>query len=104
MGGHELQDIVELLRRVGVHLGGRAHLGEAEPGEPEQRIVPVDALLEQGVHVHGHLAGTLSGTIHDSQAARGSCSAASGKPSTVRGMARLSCFSCARALSWRMRT
>ena len=55
MGGHELQDILELVRRVGVHLGGHAHLGEAEPSEPEQRIVSVDALLEQGMNVPGHL-------------------------------------------------
>ena len=46
----ELQDILEVVRRVGVYLGGHAHLSEAEPRESEQRIVPVDALLEQGVH------------------------------------------------------
>jgi len=46
MGGHELQDILEVVRRAGVYLGGHAHLGEAEPGQSEQRIVPVDALLE----------------------------------------------------------
>jgi hypothetical protein len=96
MGGHELQDILEVVRRAGVYLGGHPHLGEAEPREPEQRIVPVDALLEQGVHWFA--------TIHDPQAARGSRSAARGKPSTVRGMARLSRFSWARALSWRMQT
>jgi hypothetical protein len=38
--------MLELIWRVGVDLGGRAHLGEAEPGEPKQRLVPVDALLE----------------------------------------------------------
>ena len=100
MGGHELQDMLEVVWRVGVYLGGHAHLSEAEPREPEQRIVPVDALLEQGVCI----AGTWFGTIHDPQAARGSRSAARGKPSIVYGMVRLSCFSCARALSWRMRT
>ena len=31
-GGHELQDMLELIRRIGVYLGGRAHLGEAEAG------------------------------------------------------------------------
>jgi hypothetical protein len=89
MGGHERQDVLELFRCVGVHLGGRAHLGEAQPGQPEQRIVPVYALLEQGVQISGH----------NPQAALGSCSAASGNPSTARGMIRLSTFSCARALS-----
>src|SRR5262249_11086855 len=75
MGGHELQDVLELVGRVGVHLGGHAHLGEAEPGELEQRIVPIDALLEQGVDVTGYhlpgscspganLPGASSGTIH----------------------------------------
>ena len=54
MGGHELQDILELVRRVGVHLRGDAHLGEAEPRQLEQRIVPVDTLLEQGVNGPGH--------------------------------------------------
>jgi hypothetical protein len=76
MGGHELQDILELIRSVGVHLRGRAHLGEAEPSESEQRIVSIDALLEQGVNVPRHhlsrggspgavLAETSFGTIHD---------------------------------------
>jgi hypothetical protein len=65
MGGHELQDILEVIRRVGVHLGGHAHLSEAELGEPEQRIVPVDALLEQGVQVSGHLARTWFVSVHD---------------------------------------
>jgi hypothetical protein len=76
MRGHELQDVLEVIRCVGVHLGGHAHLGEAEPGEPEQRIVPVDAPLEQGVYGSGHLARISFGTIHGPQAARGSCSAA----------------------------
>ena len=35
MGGHERQDVLELVRRVGVHLRGRAHLGKAEPGQLE---------------------------------------------------------------------
>ena len=46
MGRRELQDIVKLARGVGVHLGGQAHLGEAEPGQLEYRIIPRDALLE----------------------------------------------------------
>jgi len=41
--------MVKLVRRVGVCLRRQAFLGEAEAGEPEQRIVPGDALLEQGV-------------------------------------------------------
>src|SRR5215471_11281318 len=80
MGGHELQYMLELVRRISVHFGGRAHLSEAELSEPEKRIVPVDALLEQGVN-------------HDPHAARGSCSAPIGKPSTARGMVLLSRFS-----------
>jgi hypothetical protein len=57
--------MLELIWRVGVDLGGRAHLGEAEPGQPEQRLVPVDALLEQGVNAIGRLARTSF--IHDLQ-------------------------------------
>ena len=34
VGRHEPQDMLELIGRVGVDLGGRARLGEAEPGEP----------------------------------------------------------------------
>ena len=59
MGRHEPQDMLELIWRVGVDLGGRAHLGEAEPGEPEQRLIPVDALLEQGVNATRCLAENL---------------------------------------------
>jgi transposase len=51
MGGHELQDIFEVVRRVRVHLGGHSHLGEAETSEFEQRIVAINALLEQGMNV-----------------------------------------------------
>ena len=80
LGGHERQHVVELVRCLGVHLGRRAHLGEAQPGEFEQRIVPIDASLEQGVNGPGCLlprgdtpgagfAGTLSGTIHDPHSA-----------------------------------
>jgi hypothetical protein len=61
MGGHELQDCFELVRRVRVHLGGHAHLGEAETSEPEQRIVSINALLEQGMNV----AQTSSSRFHD---------------------------------------
>jgi hypothetical protein len=46
MGRRELQDVLKLVRRIGVYLGGHAHLGETEPSELEQRIVPRDALLE----------------------------------------------------------
>src|SRR5262249_37155195 len=67
MGGRELQDILELVGCVGVYLGGRAHLGEAQPSELEQRIVPIYAPLEQGVNAVGHhLPGCCSpGTIHN---------------------------------------
>jgi hypothetical protein len=61
MGGHELQDMLELVRRVRVHLGGHAHLGEAETSESEQRIVSINALLEQGMNV----AQTSSSRFHD---------------------------------------
>jgi len=44
-----------------VHLGGRAHLGEAETSELEQRMVASNALLEQGVN----LAQTWSSGFHD---------------------------------------
>jgi hypothetical protein len=46
MRGHEPQNVLKLIRCVGIHLGGQAHLSEAEPGELEQRIVPRDASLE----------------------------------------------------------
>jgi len=35
MGRYEPQDLLELIWRVGVDLGARAHLGEAQPGEPQ---------------------------------------------------------------------
>ncbi len=59
VGRHERQDVLEAVRCVGVHLRRDAHLGEAEPGQLEQRVVPVDTLLEQGVD------GTPPGTVHD---------------------------------------
>ena len=46
MRGHESQHMLKLRWRVGVHLGGHAHLGETEPGQLEQRIVACDAALE----------------------------------------------------------
>ena len=46
MRGHELQNMLKFVERVGIHLGGQAHLGEAEPGQFEQRIVPCNAPLE----------------------------------------------------------
>jgi hypothetical protein len=61
MEGHELQDSFELVRRVRVYLGGHAHLGEAETSEPEQRIVSINALLEQGMNV----ARTSLSRFHD---------------------------------------
>jgi hypothetical protein len=61
MEGHELQDMLELVRRVRVYLGGRAHLGEAETSESEQRIVSINALLEQGMNV----AQTSLSSFHD---------------------------------------
>jgi hypothetical protein len=48
-----------------VHLGGRAHLGEAETSESEQRIVSINALLEQGMNV----AQTSSVRFHDPHSA-----------------------------------
>jgi hypothetical protein len=54
MGGHESQDILQLVRRIGVYLRRDAHLGEAEPSEFEQRVVPGDALLEQGMNGFRH--------------------------------------------------
>jgi hypothetical protein len=46
MRRHEPQNVLKLIRCVGIHLGGQAHLSETEPGELEQRIVPRDASLE----------------------------------------------------------
>ena len=54
MRGHEPQNVVKLVWRVGIHLGGQAHLGEAEPGELEQRIVPRDLPLEQAMNRPSH--------------------------------------------------
>jgi hypothetical protein len=59
-----------------VYFGGQAHLGEAETSELEQRIVSINALLEQGMNVPEHLllrvgslgarlAETSSGSFHD---------------------------------------
>jgi hypothetical protein len=47
--GHVFKHVVQLIRGVGVHLSGEARLGEAEPGQPEQRCVTGYALLEQRV-------------------------------------------------------
>jgi hypothetical protein len=52
--GHEAQDVLQLIRRVGVYLGRDAHLGEAEPGEFKQSVVPRNALLEQGMNGFRH--------------------------------------------------
>jgi hypothetical protein len=53
--GHEPQHVLELAGRVGVEFGGQAGLGEAEPGQLEQRIVPGHAPLEEGMKRLGHL-------------------------------------------------
>jgi hypothetical protein len=74
MRGHELQNTLKLIWRIGVHLGGHAHLREAETCEFQQRIVSCNTLLEQGVNSPRPLLGRgplcvdtvklLSGTIH----------------------------------------
>jgi hypothetical protein len=46
MRRHEPQNMLKLIRCVGIHLGGQAHLSKAQTGELEQRIVPRDASLE----------------------------------------------------------
>jgi hypothetical protein len=79
MGRHEPQNMIKFTWRVGVHLGGHAHLGETEPGEPQERIVACDTSLEQGMNGPRHLVAgagfrrtasrqtlpTRSVTIHD---------------------------------------
>jgi hypothetical protein len=45
-----LEHAVKLVRRVGVCLSRQAFLGEAEAGQPEQRVVSGDALMEQGMN------------------------------------------------------
>ena len=54
--GHEPQHMLKLRWRVGVYLGGHAHLGEPEPSQLEQRIVPRDPALEQGTNRPKHLS------------------------------------------------
>jgi hypothetical protein len=54
VGGHEAQDVLQLVRRVSVYLGRDTHLGEAEPGELKQSVVPGNALLEQGMNGFRH--------------------------------------------------
>jgi hypothetical protein len=44
---------LELVWGVGVELGGHAHLGKAESGQLEERIVPGEASLEQAVNRSG---------------------------------------------------
>jgi hypothetical protein len=48
LGRREPENPLELLRRVGVELGGQPGLGEAETGQPQQGVVAVDPTLEQG--------------------------------------------------------
>jgi hypothetical protein len=63
VAGHEAQDVLQLVRRISVYLGRDAHLGEAEPGELKQRVVPGNALLEQGMNgFRHHLRGGSSRT------------------------------------------
>ena len=57
LGRGEPQHALQLARGVRVHLGGHAHLGEPEPGQPKQGVVPGHALLEQGVNRAYGLAG-----------------------------------------------
>ena len=52
--GHEPQNMLKLVWRVGIQLGGQAHLGEAEPSKLKQRVVPCDAPLEQAMNRPEH--------------------------------------------------
>jgi hypothetical protein len=75
MRGHEPQNVLKLVWRVGIYLGGQAHLGEAESSQLEQRIVPRDTSLEQAMNrpEHPSVSRTLltktptiwAGRIHD---------------------------------------
>jgi hypothetical protein len=47
---HEREDPVQLVRRVGVQLGGQAGLREPEAGQPEQRVISGVPRQEQGVN------------------------------------------------------
>ena len=46
MRRYEPEDPLEPPGVVGVGFGREAGLGEAQPGEPQQRVVPIDALVE----------------------------------------------------------
>jgi hypothetical protein len=46
MRRHEPQDVLKLIRCVGIHLGGQAQLSKAQAGELEQRIVSRNTSLE----------------------------------------------------------
>ena len=50
MRRHEPQNVIKLLRRVGIHLGRQAHLDKAETSEFQQRIIAGDAPLKQAVN------------------------------------------------------
>jgi hypothetical protein len=43
---HEPEDPFESTRVVGIRLGGQTGLHEAEPGEPQQRVIAMDTLIE----------------------------------------------------------
>jgi hypothetical protein len=47
---HEPEDVLKILRCVGIYLGRQAHLGKAEASEFQQRIIAGDAALEQAVN------------------------------------------------------
>jgi hypothetical protein len=57
MRGHEPQHVLQLIRRVGVQFGGHARLGEAQPGQLEQRIIASDLPVEQGVNGRYRITG-----------------------------------------------
>jgi hypothetical protein len=50
MRRHEPENVLKLLRRVGIYLGRQAHLGKTETSEFQQRIIAGDAPLKQGVN------------------------------------------------------
>ena len=53
-GGTNRQNVLELRGRVGIELGGQAHLGEAQTSQLEQRVVSRDTPLEQAMNRPEH--------------------------------------------------